>query len=425
MLADRSNELVGSAIAVITRDGQVETATMGRPDVDNADGVTSTTQFMLGSTSKLLTATLVMQQVQEHKINLDTAITAHLPEASTIWDSKSDVPTVRHILSHSAGLMDIFEPIQSIDDMVAKIVQSGQLATPGAILSYSNIGYVMLGYLLERVTGVSWKRLVQTRVLDNLNVTGVKFDDDGECAAEDHMFAPDGSVKKQRMWPRISGIFGAAGTTASADIASATALLRAFLFDSSLLDTSSRQAMQTMQIGLPGPSVFCEGWGLGWGVVDNSVGLVGHMGGSHAYMVGSARLGKAAVFLSNTENGAIVGKTICMRALGLDGKTPVPAGLSPFPDVRSFLGRYRGPMITCDVSSEEKASLSANVHINVPGDKGTMVNLSYLSGRTFIGGLASLTTEFTFITDGGVAEAAKYVHCGLRALPRVLEMNKS
>lgn len=323
-LTSDQDHLVGAAMAVISSDRQMQSATFGHLSIDQIDEVEASTPFMLGSICKAFTATLVLQLVEQDKIRLDDSIVKWLPETKRLYPRPGPEASIRQLLGHSGGLVDLFEPAWDLDDAVAKLAAQGLLADPVEVMSYSKAGYVLLGALLERVAGCGWEELFRARILDSLQLgtggivvdtemdiskaeTSANTGDDainvnGPFVAEDHVRSPDGTFTRQRMWPHFSGLFAAAGTVSAASIVDAAALLRALLWGD-ILTQASRREMSTLQHRLPGSSLWCEGWGLGWSVVDAGRGLVGHMGGSSTFVLGSRDMGRAVVFLSNTANG--------------------------------------------------------------------------------------------------------------------------
>ncbi|KAH6890004.1 beta-lactamase/transpeptidase-like protein [Thelonectria olida] len=438
-LANHKNDLVGAALAVISNDGQIESATIGRLCIDKGKVVNTSTPFMLGSICKVLTATLVLQLVEQGKIGLDDSIVKWLPETKRLYPRSNPEASIRQILGHTGGLVDLFEPVKDLDDAVAKLAAQGLVANPGEIVSYSNAGYMLLGALLERITACDWKSMLRSRILDPLQPqpigvvvdTETKKSEPGKSAAsvdpppaedppvaEDHVRSPDGTFTQQLMWPRFSGLFAAAGTVTAASVIDSAALLRGVLWGN-ILTLSSRREMAALQYRLPGPSLWCEGWGLGWSVVDAGRGLLGHMGGSSTFMLGSREMGKGVVFLSNTANGALVGRQLALRALGFE-ETQIPAMIrTPIMDgnpVDKFRGRYGIPVFFCDILASDDEP--GNLLVKSSLEQGETAALQHVSGSTFIGALMSIPTEFTFVFRPGDTEA-RYLHAGFRALTRI------
>jgi D-alanyl-D-alanine carboxypeptidase len=130
------------------------------------------TQFRNGSMNKMFTATAVMQLVEAGKLSLD----------DTVGKVMTDYPnadvarkvTIRHLLGHTGGTGDFFGPLftknrltlKNHADYVAMFGGRAPLHEPGAEFRYSNYGMVLLGAIIERVSGLSYFDYVRTRVFE-------------------------------------------------------------------------------------------------------------------------------------------------------------------------------------------------------------------------------------------------------------------
>jgi CubicO group peptidase (beta-lactamase class C family) len=169
----------GLALAVI-RDGRVvKEAGYGKSSLELNVPVTLGTSFPLASMTKLFTATAVMLLVQEGRIALDEPVVEILPGLPTQWSAV----TVRHCLSHTSGLPDLL-----IDDVNSTTVNGDRdtaladlakrpLKPPGVESVYNQTGYALLGMIIEKVSGTSYERFVQSRVLDTAGMRDSRFGD--------------------------------------------------------------------------------------------------------------------------------------------------------------------------------------------------------------------------------------------------------
>jgi D-alanyl-D-alanine carboxypeptidase len=130
------------------------------------------TQFRNGSMNKMFTATAVMQLVEAGKLSLD----------DTVGKLMTDYPnadvarkvTIRHLLGHTGGTGDFFGPefmksrltLKTHADYVAMFGDRAPLHEPGAEFRYSNYGMVLLGAIIERVSGLSYFDYVRTHVFE-------------------------------------------------------------------------------------------------------------------------------------------------------------------------------------------------------------------------------------------------------------------
>ncbi|SDS02365.1 CubicO group peptidase, beta-lactamase class C family [Nocardioides scoriae] len=138
---------------------------------------TSDTQFRIGSITKTLTAVLVLQCRDEGLLSLDDPLGRFVPEAG-----RYAAATVRGLLSHTAGMQS--EPAgpwweRSPGGTVAQLLAandgSGAVFEPGTHHHYSNLGYGLLGEVVARVRGASWRTLVSTRVLEPLGLRRTSY----------------------------------------------------------------------------------------------------------------------------------------------------------------------------------------------------------------------------------------------------------
>ena len=123
--------------------------------------------FQIGSISKSFLALTILSLADEGRIDLDAPIARYLPRAP--WPAEPI--TVAQVLSHVAGLPDGAPLFPRTAD--------GRLWSgfaPGARFSYSNTGYVLLGAMVEAITGMSHEAAIRTRVLDKLGLQAIAGD---------------------------------------------------------------------------------------------------------------------------------------------------------------------------------------------------------------------------------------------------------
>ncbi|MFI9008493.1 serine hydrolase domain-containing protein [Actinosynnema sp. NPDC053489] len=129
-------------------------------------GLAADAAVPIGSITKTFTATVAMALVSDGDLELDAPLSDHLPGAS-------DELTLRHLLSHTGGLPSDPEDVRttSLRHHVRQALRElHPLHEPGAGFSYSNIGYVLIGHLIEVATGMSWAEAVEAVLLRPLGV---------------------------------------------------------------------------------------------------------------------------------------------------------------------------------------------------------------------------------------------------------------
>ncbi|MGH7694500.1 MAG: serine hydrolase [Gemmatimonadaceae bacterium] len=141
-------------------------------------------RFVIGSITKGFTAVLTLRQVARGRIALDTPVVRYWPEFP---DPSNGVITIRHLLTHRSGLKH-WGAVQGFLDGAARMPQSqadvislyaakGLTFAPGTREDYSSIGYMVLGVVLEKVTGTPFGALLQKEIFEPLRMTSSSLDD--------------------------------------------------------------------------------------------------------------------------------------------------------------------------------------------------------------------------------------------------------
>ena len=176
----KRGDLAG-AVVVVVKDGQVLTQRgFGYADVASRTPVDpDRTLFRPGSVSKLFTWTAVMQQVEAGRIDLDKDVNAYLDFQIQSYQGKP--VTMRQLMTHTAGFQEhgkrtIFEDVKfqiSLADYVK--VQPKRIYAAGTTPSYSNYGTALAGYIVERVSKMSFDDYVEQRIFRPLGMTRSTF----------------------------------------------------------------------------------------------------------------------------------------------------------------------------------------------------------------------------------------------------------
>ncbi len=179
-------EALAGAVVTVVADGKIITergygaADLGEGDRAPVPVDPARTLFRVGSVSKLVTATAVMQQVQAGKLDLDADIQGYLDfDLRRTYD---EPVTLRHLLSHSAGYEDrikgVILPEGSPEPDLrteVSVDQPEQLYRPGTTPAYSNWSNALAAYLVQRVTGMPYADYARTEVLGRAGMTGSTF----------------------------------------------------------------------------------------------------------------------------------------------------------------------------------------------------------------------------------------------------------
>jgi D-alanyl-D-alanine carboxypeptidase len=160
-------------------------ATSGVADIETGRPVPPDGYFRIGSTNKTLVATVALQLVGEGELTLEDTVEQWLPGVVQGNGNDGGRITIRHLLQHTSGIHDGNYPskggsaeeyyehryeIHTPEEIVAAAMTHEPDFAPGERWSYSNTGYVVLGMIIERVTGQPWHGAVHDRIIDPLGL---------------------------------------------------------------------------------------------------------------------------------------------------------------------------------------------------------------------------------------------------------------
>ncbi|PJL24603.1 MULTISPECIES: serine hydrolase domain-containing protein [Stenotrophomonas] len=166
----------GAAVMVLQDGRQIHAKAYGQRDVALGLAVRADTPFEIGSITKQFTAAAVVQLQEAGKLTLDDPLARYLPDAP-----HAHAVTLRQLLSHTSGLHDYFDgPEQEVDARVTQPIALDRLIgrisdrpldfEPGSRWSYSNTGYVLLGRVIEVVSGERYVDYVRRHLLEPLGM---------------------------------------------------------------------------------------------------------------------------------------------------------------------------------------------------------------------------------------------------------------
>src|SRR5205823_4035459 len=177
------NRNIAGAVVAIVKDGQVLLAKgYGYADFAAKKPVLADqTLFRPGSISKLFTTTAVMQLVEQGKLDLDGDVSEYLDFA--IPKTYPEPVTLRRLLTHTAGFEETLKNLFVPSEDAMKPLRDYLVATmpvrifpPGKVVSYSNYGFALAGYLVERASGEKFERYIDNHILKPLGMLNSTFD---------------------------------------------------------------------------------------------------------------------------------------------------------------------------------------------------------------------------------------------------------
>jgi CubicO group peptidase (beta-lactamase class C family) len=155
----------GVALGLTDCDRTLAVRTYGFADLASQRPVTPDTLFEIGSIGKSFTAMVILQLVDEGRLDLDAPVEHYLPWL-VIDRRGGDAPiTVRHLLSHTSGIVAGIDATPEAAFQVWSLRDLPTYAVPGERFHYSNVGYKVLGLVLEAVEGKPYREILRERVL--------------------------------------------------------------------------------------------------------------------------------------------------------------------------------------------------------------------------------------------------------------------
>ena len=358
----RKYEVPGASIAVL-RGGRVTgSAAAGVINLDTRVPATVDTVFQIGSITKPMTTTLVMSLVDEGLIELDAPVQRYLPDFRVADLLVSREVTVRDCLTHRSGIDgDFFVDAGRGEDAPAKLLKMGtvlpSLFPIGAKHSYCNFGFVVLGEIIARVTGMSWDDAMRTRLFEPLGMSHA-LTLPGDTLRFRSAVGHVPSTRKKGTWyvtrqPYLSLGQGAAGATPAMSVTDLLLFARMHMDGGrnakgdKVLSARSVKAMQTRQIALQKHARNgITHWGLGWFLMDwHGKRLYGHDGatlGQFSFLRIVPEKNLAVAMLTNGGDAQGLYQEMfgtLMPALARVSEPQIP---DPDPSLRLDLSRYEG-----------------------------------------------------------------------------------
>ena len=365
---------VPGASAAVFRARQWEVAAAGVTNVTTGVDVTAETVMHIGSITKVLNATLVMQLVDEGRIDLAAPLKRYVPDFQVADRDATEQITVEMLLNHTCGIDGEYFPdagpdAERIEDVIPRIARQGQIHAPGAELSYCNSGAVLAGYLVQRLLGKSWYTLIEERIFKPLELQhSVVQPADAlfHRATAGHFLNKDGT-NIRTSFAFLNPSFAPAGTTAMLSAEDLATFALAHMNDGvatnghRLVSAASARRMRRQTAAWRG--IGGTGFGLGWTTMDK--GIVGHDGsgpGIVSWLFADPAAKTIAAVLTNAAHGVSVVDDITAPLYESAGAKPFQADALELEkqatdtrvDPRPYVGQYESVVLVFRVIPHEE-----------------------------------------------------------------------
>ena len=370
----------------IWKDGVLTQAAAGCLNLNTGVEATTDSIFQIGSITKVMTTCLVMQLVDEGKVNLDKPVVHYLRDFMIADAEATQTITVRQLLNHTNGIAGDYFPDDEghQGNLIARFVDRCSflpLMHPvGEMFSYSNAAFCVAGRLVEVVRGISWFQAMKEYLFEPLGMEHSIADPKDMIrfrTAMGHIF--DGEDTDRWVLPERAYLsLGQApvGSTPAMTAENLIRFARAHLEGGvnqqgeSWLSPESVKQMQVPQIELPKASqLSAKQAGLGWGMSSYHAGnikTIGHGGGTLGFLsmlqVIPEQNAAFAILTNGVRPSAIGGLTadLLSAVTGLDLKEPEPASITPTADLEQIVGDYECLDTLIKVTSTD-GKLMANI----------------------------------------------------------------
>ncbi len=454
MAAMQTTGTPGAALGILA-DGREEHASFGFTSIDVGDPVTVDTLLQIGSITKPFTGTAVMRLVEDGTLDLDATVRTYLPDFQLEDEDVAERVTVRHLLSHTGGWWgDLFADTGDGDGAIEEYVarwfpELPQLSPLGEYFSYNNAGFILLGRLIEDVTGQEYRAAIDELVLGPLGMVGSVFAPE-EVLARPHAlghFAEEGvtQIQEPLFLPRSTDPAGGLWSTTQELLRFARFHMGDGTADGArILSPETLEMMQTPQQSIVGDPISVLG--LPWFIVDlPGQRFVLHDGGTfgqHAQLWLAPDQDFAVALLVNAmPAGAMVAQAALAEVLnqyfGIGPEaaqmatpvatpvaSPPPAAPSP-DDLAQYTGSYATPDATYHldvvdgslVLSYELHPLPAQVQPTLIPDVPPEVPVQFVAEDVALVTIAGLPLLLVFVRndDGAIG----WISAGLRLVPKV------
>ena len=323
--------LVGLSVGVMSGGRVVLARGYGVRSLASGDAVTPGTLFAIGSVTKQFTCASTMLLAEERKLSLDDKVAKYLPDLTRAGDI-----TLLDLGQHVAGYRDYY-PLDFVDRPMAGAkpteVVIRDYATrpldfePGTRWSYSNTGFLILGQIIERVSGEPLGRFIDRRILKPLGLQHTRYEPRRDQAGQAVGYTPFALGSPEVAVPEAEGWIGAAGGIWSTP----TDLLAwdLALMDGKVVSESSYRSMTTPRRLSDGRST---GYGCGLSVRDSGAAVVLSHGGAVSGFVASN------TFVPATRSGVVLLANADFAAIGALGEAIVSMLLPPRPNLPVISG---------------------------------------------------------------------------------------
>lgn len=283
---------------------------------------TSKTKFRLGSLTKQFTALAIMQLQEKGLLNVEDPIIKYFPD----YPEVGKMITIHHLLTHTSGIPGFTEFADyqktkmiptSLEEIIARFKDIPLEFAPGEKYDYSNSGYILLGVIIEKVSGLSYKMFLEENIFQPLKMTSSGYDHHNlilKDRAAGYILSDGGLINADYIDMSIPHGAGALYSTVE-DL---------YIWDRALYTEQLVKRSSLDKVFTP----FLGNYGYGWVIVDSfNRKAAAHQGGIDGFATCITRFFNdeiCIIVLSNIENAPVGQISRDLAAIILGEKYEIP-----------------------------------------------------------------------------------------------------
>lgn len=171
-----------ATVSLIAGDKVIWTGAYGYSNIWARTPATPSSVYLIGSTFKAMSTVALLQQMEQGKFKLDDRVNDYLTDFKIQNEDPRHPVTFRHLLTHTSGLPDAGDTVSvwgdtvppSLDDYLRKSLKV--VRPPMTSVVYSNVAYTLIGYLVQKFSGVPYKQYIQEHIFTPLEMTDTAFE---------------------------------------------------------------------------------------------------------------------------------------------------------------------------------------------------------------------------------------------------------
>jgi len=175
-------KIPSATVALIAGDQVIWSGAYGNSNLWARTAATKDTVYLIGSTFKGMSTVALLQQMEQGKFKLDDRVNDYLTDFKIQNEDPQHPVTFRHLLTHTSGLPADFGPVPvwgfdappTLEDYLRKSLKAAK--PPMTSVVYSNMAYTLIGYLVQKFSGVPYRKYIQEQIFTPLEMTSTAFE---------------------------------------------------------------------------------------------------------------------------------------------------------------------------------------------------------------------------------------------------------